>query len=92
MPFHDNVPSFGEWGWWIGGRDTFYSETKLKHALSDTPNLTRHTKYLTSELTRASLHFGKNQLETDQQSVNTITNPCIYNYYLEAWKGSQSTL
>lgn len=92
VPFHDNVPSFGEWGWWIGGRDTFYSETKLKHALSDTPNLTRHTKYLTSELTRASLHFGKNQLETDQQSVNTITNPCIYNYYLEAWKGSQSTL
>ena len=24
IPYHDNVPSFGEWGWWIGGHEKHY--------------------------------------------------------------------
>jgi spermidine synthase len=92
VPFHDNVPSFGEWGWWIGGRNDVYAEKKLKEALSHIPPLTHYTRYLTPELIQASLHFGKDQLETDQNAVSTITNPCIYNYYLEAWKETKGIL
>ena len=92
VPYHDNVPSFGEWGWWIGGSDAIYTKTKLKDALTAIPPLTPQTRYLTPQLIQASLHFGKNQLESNQQAVNTITNPCIYNYYLQAWKETKGIL
>lgn len=92
IPYHDNVPSFGEWGWWIGGRDDRLNKTTLKRSFAEINNLTHLTRYLTPELTRASLHFGKDQLETNETAVNTITNPCIYNYYLGAWKDTRGNL
>lgn len=92
IPFHDNVPSFGEWGWWIGGNDRIYNESKLKNALANIPGLTADTRYLTPETIRASLHFGKSQLDTNQTEISTITNPRIYNYYLEAWKHTRGIL
>lgn len=92
IPFHDNVPSFGEWGWWIGGSDTFYSKSRLKSSLAKIPDLTADTRYLTPETIRASLEFGKSQLETNQTEISTITHPRIYNYYLEAWKHTRGIL
>jgi spermidine synthase len=88
VPYHDNVPSFGEWGWWIGGRNDRQSETFLTKRLSAIPALTVKTKYLSSHLIKASLHFGINQLETSETAINTITNPRIHNYYLDAWQES----
>ncbi len=92
IPYHENVPSFGEWGWWIGGSDTIYSEQKLRSIIADIPDLTAETRYLTPETLRASLQFGKNQLVTKETEISTITHPRIYNYYLEAWKYSRGIL
>ncbi|MCH6255628.1 polyamine aminopropyltransferase [Puniceicoccaceae bacterium K14] len=92
LPYHDNVPSFGEWGWWIGCRDDAKSQAKLKDSLLQIDSLTPPTRYLTPNLIHSSLHFGKDQLMTDQQDVNTITNPCIYTHYLEAWKNTKGIL
>jgi len=89
LPYHDNVPSFGEWGWWIGGRNERQSEAFLTKRLRAIPALTVGTKYLSSHLINTSLHFGINQLETSETSINTITNPRIYNYYLDAWQESR---
>ena len=33
LPYHDNVPSFGEWGWWIGGSAELYRPEKLRSIL-----------------------------------------------------------
>jgi spermidine synthase len=86
VPYHDNVPSFGEWGWWIGGNANLYPEAKVKTLLQSVQELTNLTEYLTPELIKTSLHFGKNQLNTEETAINTITNPCIHRYYLKAWQ------
>ncbi len=83
-PFHENVPAFGEWGWWLGGRDDFYSAEKVKEKLKTMPPVTAPVKYITNEIVAASLVFGKNDLHTNQDLVNTILNNVIYLYYSEA--------
>jgi spermidine synthase len=84
VPFHDNVPSFGEWGWWIAGKNEVTTPARLKERLNAISELEVPVKYLTPELIHASLHFGKGRLETQQTQINTILNNVIYLYYSDA--------
>ena len=86
VPYHDNVPSFGEWGWWIGGRSFMLSEKKIKQKLTSISQIHVDTKYLTPALVRASLEFGKNQLTTSNTDINTIMSNRVYEYYLKGWR------
>ncbi|MCD6534569.1 MAG: polyamine aminopropyltransferase [Deltaproteobacteria bacterium] len=85
IPYHDNIPSFGEWGWWIGGHRERWSENGLKKRLEQT-KLAVPTSYLTPELIHASLYFGKNQLKTSENEINTLVNHKIFTYYLKGWQ------
>lgn len=75
-PYHYNIPSFGEWGWWLisGNEITF----KSLHA---------KTSYLTNELAAASFNFGKNELITgDSVESNTLMHPILVRIYnTESW-------
>jgi len=86
VPYHDNVPSFGEWGWWIGGRSCMISGKKIKQKLKDMNKISVNTKYLTPALVRASLEFGKNQLSTSNTDIDTILSNRVYEYYLKGWQ------
>jgi len=86
IPFHDNVPSFGEWGWWIGGKKEMISEENLRKKLASIEALEAATRYLTPTLIRASLQFGKDQLSTNQTDINTIMTNRVYDYYIEGWQ------
>ena len=86
VPYHDNIPSFGEWGWWIGGRDDRFSERRLRQVMQNLEPFSVPTRYLTPELVGASLIFGRGQLETIETSINTVTRDAVYQYYLEAWQ------
>ena len=86
IPYHDNVPSFGEWGWWIGGHQERWSEKGLKSKLKQTTALAVSTRYLTPELIHASLNFGKDQLKTNEREINTLVNHKIFTYYLKGWQ------
>lgn len=90
IPYHDNVPSFGEWGWWIGGHQERWAPNKLpkslKETLKKTTEITVPTRYLTPELIHASLYFGKNQLNTTETAINTLVNHKIFTYYLQGWQ------
>ncbi len=86
VPYHDNVPSFGEWGWWLGGRAESWSPAKIKRALRETKQLAVATRYLTPELIRAGLEFGKNQLRSEEKEINTLVNHAIFTYYLQGWQ------
>ena len=86
IPFHDNVPSFGEWGWWIGGRQERYSAETIETRMRNTERFEVSTKYLTPALLKASLAFGKNQLKTDDLEINTLLNGLAFTYYLNAWQ------
>ncbi|VAX35363.1 Spermidine synthase [hydrothermal vent metagenome] len=86
VPIHDNVPSFGEWGWWIAGREQVYTEKKLRQKLKNVVSLMASTQYLSVDLMQASVFFGKAQFETQETDINTISSTRIYDYYLQAWR------
>ena len=85
LPFHDNVPSFGEWGWWIGGRSERYSHETLRERIRTTSQLQVDTRYLTPAVLRASFEFGKFQLESEFSDINTISNGLAFSRYVQAW-------
>ena len=84
VPYHHNVPTFGEWGWWIGGRDDAYTAARLRETLSRIEQPGVETRYLTGQLIEASLHFGRGGLETDNDDVNTVLNNTVFQYYNSA--------
>ncbi len=86
IPYHDNVPSFGEWGWWLGGHAERWSAESLKKALAKVKTIRGKTRYLTPELIHASLFFGKDQLISREKEINTLVNHKIFTYYLQGWQ------
>jgi spermidine synthase len=86
IPYKDNVPSFGEWGWWIAGKKERYTHATLRQKLSNIENIPVTTEYLTPRVTESLLIFGKDQLTTAETAVNTLANNIIFQYYLESWK------
>jgi spermidine synthase len=83
VPYHDNVPSFGEWGWWIATVGKSSDETH--RALGSLDKLEVATRYLTPELVTASLAFGKNDLFSTHQDFTSLTEPRVYHYHLQGW-------
>lgn len=84
VPYHENVPVFGEWGWWLAGKADATSVDELKHKLTGISEIPVAVKYLTPELISASLVFGKGGLDTAETEINTIINNAIYGYYRDA--------
>ena len=85
LPYRQNIPSFGDWGFhlaWASG-DT---EETIKNSLKKVSNFTVKTDYVTPELMLASLAFGKGELIPKTNCVNTIMFPCLLtNYTNDGW-------
>ncbi len=86
VPLRDNVPSFGEWGWWIAGRADSYTAARIKKELRGIQDIPVPTRYLTAPLIRANLVFPRSSLDDERIRVNTLGNSVIYHYYLNAWQ------
>ena len=86
LPFHDNVPSFGEWGWWIGGREERWSQETIRDKIRSIKQLNVPTRYLTPAVLNASFEFGLNQLNSEYSDINTISNGLAFSYYVKAWQ------
>lgn len=87
-PYHDNVPSFGEWGWWIGGHDYVYDPERIKRLLKGIERTIAETRYLNADLIGASLVFGKGRLESLYEDISTLSAPRVHTYYLMGWQES----
>lgn len=88
VPYHDNVPSFGEWGFWMGGHASTRSPEKIRKELTEIASIPVTTRYLVPELIHASLVFGKDQLLSRNTDITTLTTSPVYHYYLQGWKNS----
>jgi spermidine synthase len=86
IPYKDNVPSFGEWGWWIAGKSDRYSSATFLQKFSTIDRISVETRYLSAEVLKSLFIFGKDQLKTEETAVNTLANNVIFQYYLESWK------
>jgi spermidine synthase len=76
-PYRQNIPSFGEWGWWLASKSPKQFE-----------GLNVDTEYFTNELAKASFIFGKNELLNDETlEVNSLMRPVLVRLYSkESWK------
>lgn len=78
LPYHLEVPSFGDWGFNIASQKPIDKEF----------DFTVDTKYLTAENSQSMFYFGKDETTADI-CVNTLSNPMLMQYYIEAdkqWK------
>lgn len=84
MPYHQHVPSFGQWGWhlaWLPGT----TETPVER-LERLDSVALPLGHVTPEVLRASRVFGRSQLESDMQIVaSTKMRPVLVEYYRQSW-------
>lgn len=84
LPFHENVPSFGDWGWYLAW-DPAISRDKIMDRIQ-TLSFPMETRFLTPEVFRSQLVFGKGQLETRKKEINTLLHPILLTLYNhESW-------
>lgn len=85
LPYHDNVPSFGDWGWIMAWKDEI-PESAVRERIANMEIKVR-TKYLTPEVFRSALVFGKGSLTSKYDDVNTLMFPTLLEKYInESWK------
>lgn len=86
IPYHHNVPSFGDWGWYLvwPGKET---KSEMHNNFCGIQKFNVPLSYLTTELLASSVHFGKGYLESKHDGINTLMNPVLLTYYLnDSWK------
>jgi spermidine synthase len=84
--YHDNVPSFGEWGWALAWKDNI-PESIVRGKVAQMETFGVETRYLTPEVFRTATVFGKGWLETESSDINTLMQPKLLDYYLhDDWK------
>ncbi|MBT6339651.1 MAG: polyamine aminopropyltransferase [Desulfobacula sp.] len=84
LPFHENVPSFGDWGWYLAWHPNVTKAKildRIEKLTIDVP-----TRFLTPEVFKSELIFGKDALATTNKQVNTILYPVLLSLYNhESW-------
>jgi len=84
LPYHHEVPSFGDWGWHLGWKDERSVEA-VKDQLRAAQSFRVATEYITPELVRSSLEFGKGVLEPTEQGTSSYMEPKLLALYLNSW-------
>ncbi len=84
--YHDNVPSFGEWGWTIAAK-TGASPLARLNKLNELP--VQHT-WLNLEMLRAAFIFP-NDFYHDKENIgiNTLGSHTLYQLHQKAWQDQQ---
>ena len=85
IPYHDHVPSFGEWGWMLAWRSGLPEEA-MRARLSRLEGFDMPLRYLTPEVLRASLAFGADRGPTHETTINTRMQPVLLHSYLKGWQ------
>ena len=81
IPYHDNVPSFGDWGWYIAWDKEDPSHNDIYTKINELDEFKVDTTYLTPNVFRSALVFGKNSLKSDLIAVNTLMYPKLLDIY-----------
>jgi len=80
MPYHINVPSFGDWGYYVGWKNNDTKED-VKKRFKNVKAFNIDTSYITPELMNASFIFGKGALKTSRTEINEILYPKLLDIY-----------
>ena len=75
LPYHVNIPSFGEWGFVMACHVQCQTS---KQALP-------RTRFFSDEVERAMAVFP-NDMIANESEISTLDNPSVLHYYLAGWK------
>jgi len=76
LPFHVNVPSFGEWGFAMAARHTIDPE-RLSVSVP--------TRFLNTKRLQAMFTFGKDAGPPEKLAINRLELPVLDEYYKRGW-------
>ncbi|TPH18575.1 polyamine aminopropyltransferase [Litorilituus lipolyticus] len=84
--YHDNVPSFGEWGWTIAAKNGASPLVRLQKLTQ----LNEEHKWLNLETLKAAFIFPRGFYKNiDEIKENTLGSHTIYQLHQNAWKDQQ---
>lgn len=85
VPYHENVPSFGDWGW-IVGSPALSGEQLHEHA-EQLEAFPVATQAIDHNVFHRSLVFNVDALTSTNSEISTVMRPTVFNYYTyNAWK------
>lgn len=85
LPYHDNVPSFGDWGWILAWQSC-QTIDDMREQIADIQAFDVPTVYLTPDVLQKSSVFGKGWLTSKYTDINTLMQPVLLQRYTkEAW-------
>ncbi len=81
--YHQNIPSFGEWGWTIATK----AGAGARRRIQELNDLAVATSWLTSPLLEAAFVFNKGFYEhADKVKINYLGSNQLYQYHQQAWE------
>ncbi|MCP4969109.1 MAG: polyamine aminopropyltransferase [Arcobacter sp.] len=80
IPFHDNIPSFGDWGWYLAWNSNM-TKNEIFSKINNLESFKVETSYITPDVFRRALIFGKGELITNNKDINTLMNPKLLEIY-----------
>ncbi|WP_068544645.1 polyamine aminopropyltransferase [Thalassotalea crassostreae] len=84
--YHDNIPSFGEWGWTIASK----TGAKPSARLQSLQQLPVANSWLNIETMHAAFAFPNNFYQNkDNIKINYLGSHQIYQYHQQAWQNQQ---
>lgn len=85
LPYHANVPSFGEWGWILGSPSL--RSTELLELTKDLEPFPVETKEVNAINMTGATIFNKGQLQSRNTQISTLMEPVVHSYYAyEGWQ------
>jgi spermidine synthase len=90
LPYHNHIPTMGEWGWVLGVDEQAADPDQLKSAVARHQFNDVETRYINQDAVISMTHFGKGILDESLLSdiiVNTEINPVLHRYYLSGQWG-----
>jgi len=85
LPYHNQIPTMGEWGWVIGIRETDIKEKQIKTVIMKKDFTNIKTRYINKDAMISMAHFGKGVIDKEAMEkieANTELNSVLYRYYL----------
>ena len=86
LPYHNHVPTMGEWGWLLGVKKEDIKNMDLKKLLIAQDFDDIKTRFLNKDAMISMVNFGKGLFEKEMTAnikVNSEINPVLYHYYLK---------
>ncbi|MBW2061334.1 MAG: polyamine aminopropyltransferase [Deltaproteobacteria bacterium] len=91
LPYHNQVPTMGEWAWVLGARREDIKAPALRRRVLMEDFNGLDTRFFNTNAMISMAHFGKGVLdgpEAEKIKINTKSNPVLMRYYLAGTWGA----